>query len=314
MNIDEKNEIYPLILSMRFVRILRKINDDVSNILIQYFKEKKNFRETFIDRTEKEDIVSFISSEKVNKMISEGLTNLNELWLSPLRVEIKIGRLVNRIVGDKVKPQEIENFVNDYKAIIKLKELSKRFKIIEGDDIKKWYLQENYAEGGGNLSKSCMRFKFCQSFLDLYSKNPEKIKLLILLDETKNKILGRAVIWVLDVPKNKILMDRVYFTDDFILNMFINYAIKNDWFYKLENMDNVMLVAYKDKIIRITLAVGLKKLEYNYYPFIDNIGFYDPKRNILTNDPKYLKKLGCESYYDLCDVTGGYEVRTDFDF
>lgn len=314
MNIIEKNETYPIVLSRRFVKILRKIDDNISNLIIQYAKEKKNFKETFIDKTEKEDIVTFISSEKVNKLISDGLTNLEEIWINPLRVEMKIGRLINRLVGDKVKPQEIENFVNDYKAIIKLKEMSKKFKIIEGEDIRKWYLQENYAEGGGNLSKSCMRFRFCQSFLDIYVKNPEKVRLLILLDESKQKILGRALLWFLDIPKNNIFMDRVYFTDDFILNMFINYAIKNKWLYKLESMENIMQVVFNNKIIRTTLAVGIKNIDYKYFPFIDNIGFYESTKGILTNDPKYLKKMGCEKYYDLCDVTGGYEVRYDFDF
>lgn len=316
MDIEKNNiDVYPLVLSKKFVKILKKINDNVSQFLIQKSKEKIKFKETFIDRTEKEDSVTFITSDKVNKLMLDKSTDLDECWTNHQRVEIKIGRLIYKLIGDKIKPQEIENFVNDYKAIIKAKGISRSFKIIEGDELKKWYLQDNNSIGtGGNISNSCMRYKFCQSFMDIYSKNPEKIKLLILLDETKEKILGRALLWKLNNPRGKIFMDRVYFSNDFILNMFINHAIKNGWLYKLESMNNVMQVVYNNKIIRTTLAVKINKLDYDLFPFVDNLGFYDPVSGILSNNPKYLRKMNCEEYYDLCDVTGGFEVRSDFDF
>ena len=109
-------------------------------------------------------------------------------------------------------------------------------------------------------------------------------------------------------------MDRVYFTNDFIFNMFINYAIKNNFLYKIENMNNVMQAVYAHKIIRTTMLVNIKKLNYEFFPYVDNLGFYDPVNSILANDPKYLKSIGCEKYYDLCDTSGGYELRDDFDF
>jgi len=308
-------EIYPLVLSKRFVKILKKINDKVSNLLIQLAIDEVRYKETYIDRTDKEDTISFIQSDKVNKLIMDGVRNFDdECWASPQRVEIRIGRMVFRLLVDKVTDKEIEQFVNDYKAIIKSKGLNRNFKIVEGEELKKWYLGENYSDGGGNIGNSCMRFRFCQAFLDIYVKNPDKVRLLILLDETKEKILGRALLWSLDEPNGRIFMDRVYFANDFILNMFINYAIKNGWFYKLESMDNVMNIVYNNVVKRVTMATKIKNIEYEFFPFIDNIGFYDPKSGTLTNDPRYLEKLGIDKYYDLCDATGGYEVRTDFDF
>jgi len=307
-------DVYPLVLSKRLIRILKKIDDKVSKILLDYYRSKVKFRETYIDITEKEGYVTFISSDKVNKLdLFDEIKH--EPWFSPQRIEIKIGRLIHRLIGDKVNPQEIEEFVNDYKALVNLRRLYRNFKIVDGDNMKKWYLQENYPTGGGNLSKSCMRYKFSQAFLSLYTENPDKIKLLILLDESKEKILGRALLWFLDVPKGKIFMDRVYFANDFVLNMFMNKAIKNRWFYKLENMSyNVTNVIVNNKIKRVDMAVKVKKLDYEFFPFVDNIGFYDPKTATLTNNPKYLQKMGATEYYDLCDVTGGYTERNDFDF
>ena len=57
-----------------------------------------------------------------------------------------------------------------------------------------------------------------------------------------------------------------------------------------------------------------KKEDHEFFPFVDNLGFYDPNTSTLSNDPKYLRTLGCGEYYDLCDHTGGYELRSDFDF
>jgi hypothetical protein len=319
MNIDKYNisnpDLFPLILSKRFVKILKNIDDNVSNELIKLAANEEIFKESFIDRTDKEDTVTFLSSSNVNKMIQDKVGDVeNECWSSNQRIEIKIGRLIFRLLGEKVQPQEIESFVNEYKSILKAKKLHRNFKLVSGDDIRKWYNQENYAEGGGNLKDSCMRHRFCQIFFDLYAHNPDKVRMLILLDEDRQKILGRSLIWNLDRPSGRVFMDRVYFSNDFILNMFINYAIKHNWFYKLESMDNILQVVHNSKIVKLTMVVKVRKEEHEYYPFIDNLGFYDPISASLTNDPKYLKSIGVDEYYDLCDHTGGYELRSDFDF
>jgi hypothetical protein len=249
-------------------------------------------------------------------MIQDGTDDVEtECWSSPQRIETRIGRLVVRLLGEKMPPGELESFVNEYKSIITAKKLSRHFKIVEGEDIRKWYLLTNYSESkGGNLKNSCMRHVFCQEYFDLYTNNPEKIKLLILLDETREKILGRSLIWKLDRPEGKIFMDRVYFSDDFILNIFINYAIKRDWIYRLENMDNLLHVVYNNTVKNETLVVKVKNENYKNYPFVDNLCFYDPKSGSLTNNPKYLRSIGCDEYFDLCDNFGGYELRNDFDF
>jgi hypothetical protein len=318
MNIDKYNisepDLYPLVISKRLIKIIKKIDNRVSKEIFNLIRKGVKCKETFIDRTDKEDMITFINSDKVNKMIEDKIPNLkDECWKNAQRIELKIGRWIFRLLGDTVQQQDIEEFINEYKSIILAKKSSHNFKLIEGEEIKKWYLQENYSEGGGNLKDSCMRYKFCQIFFDIYTHNPNKIKLLVLLDETQQKVLGRALVWNLDRPE-KILMGRVYFSNDYILNMFINYAIKHNWLYKLESMDNYLQVVYNNKIVKQTLVVKIKKEDHDYFPFVDDLGFYDPETSCLTNDPKYLESIGCKEFYDLCDHTGGYEVRKDFKY
>jgi hypothetical protein len=313
-NINDPN-IFPLILSNRFIRILKIINDDISLKILNLAKNREKFKESFIDVTDTVDMITLISSDKVNKMIEEKDSDiLKNCWSHDNRNTKKIGRFVFSLFGESVSNTAIENFVNEYKSIIHSITLRRNFRIVEGEEIRKWYLSSNYTIGGGNLKNSCMRHAYCQRFFDIYTLNPDKIKLLILLDETKEKILGRALLWFLDRPDGAIFMDRVYFSSDFILNVFINHAIKNRWYYKFESMDNIYQVVYDNKVVRLTMVTKVKKEEYSSFPFIDNLAFYDPKLYTLSNDPKYFKSLGSNKYYDLCTQTGEYEVRTDFDF
>jgi hypothetical protein len=309
------DDLFPLVISKRLYKILTRIDDKVSRILIDEFKSKSQYKETFIDKTDKEDMLSFITSDKVNKMLADKVVNYkDECWESPQRIEIKIGRLINRLIGNEIQNTDLENFINDYKAVIKAKNLNRNFKILQGEEIRKWYLRDNYVEGGGNLANSCMRFRVSQAFFNIYTENPDKIKMLILLDETKTKLLGRALLWYLDQPKGQIFMDRVYFSNDFILNMFINYAQKHNWLYKLESMDKVMQVVYNNRVKTVTMAIQITPKNFDTYPFVDTLCFYDYQNGILSNDPKYLEKQGCTEYYDLCEVQGEMVVRNDFDY
>jgi len=312
-NVNDTN-LFPLVLSQRFTRILKRINDEVSTNILKLARDGEKVKESFIDITDKEDMISLISSDKVNQMYIDKVPNILEKCWTNNRNPKKIGRFVFSLLGDTVSATKIEDFVNEYKSIITAKTMKRNFRIVQGEEIRKWYLGSNYAVGGGNLKSSCMRHGYCQRFFDIYVHNPDKIKMLILLDESKEKILGRALLWYLDIPKDVIFMDRVYFANDFILNMFINYAIHNHWHYKLENMDNIYNVLFDNKITKMTMVVKVKEENYDSFPFIDNLGFYDPKLHMLSNNPKQFQMLGSDRYYDLCSHEGEFELSTDFDF
>lgn len=301
------NDYFTFFISRKFIYVLKKINDQISKELLNIYNTKNKTKETFIDITEQDDIINYLQSYKVNQIIkNQETTSILDLWNIKDKSEMKIGRMIFKLFGDKFSNKEIEDFVNRYKSIIKFKNLKRNFKLVDGENLKKWYLSDNYADGGGNLQSSCMRFKYCQSFLNIYSKNENKVKLLILLDNNRTKLLGRALIWKLDNPKN-FFMDIVYSSDDFIKNMFIDYAIKNEWIYKGTDYQLDVVIKNREKF-KTTMVVQLNEIEYEYFPFLDSLCFYDPKTYIISNNPKYFKKLGSKYYYDLCDHTGGYDV------
>jgi len=183
--------------------------------------------------------------------------------------------------------KDIEVFVNTYKA--SKVDNSKRFELVNGPIIKKYYFEDNYADSRGTLGDSCMRYDNCQSFFKLYTKNEEKCSLLVYLDEN-GKVLGRALVWKLhskelynqdqtpfDCPA-EYFMDRVYTSKDSDVIKFINYAKEKNWLYKwkmtADDMEG-MVFRYGDKVIFGRIVVKLGRVVFRKYPFVDTLNFCD---------------------------------------
>ena len=72
-----------------------------------------------------------------------------------------------------------------------------RLEIVEGDDILKYYLFDNYFRPNsaciGTLWNSCMRQSERNKFMKLYAVNPQ-VKMLLLLEDD-DKVRARALLW-----------------------------------------------------------------------------------------------------------------------
>ena len=222
------------------------------------------------------------------------------------RSEVKLGRFVNKLVdiyskSDALKnstdmydeipffdftSSDIEKFVNAYSAKILFEQNAlERFKVVSGEEIRKWYDEKNYSNinGGGQLNSSCMRHSRCQKYFDIYVDNPKVCQLLILMDGTDKKILGRALLWKTESVGN--FMDRVYTSKDNYMKLFKqwgeqnNYQMKSSWGY-INNKEDVV--------------VKVKPKLYSYYPYMDTLSCYAPVKGILSNNT-----LDYDSYPDL---------------
>lgn len=218
------------------------------------------------------------------------------VW-TKFRSEIKIGRFVTKIFGNKFpankkreelakggKPEDVESFVNMYVATVEAH--SKIFKIVNGDDIAYWYNVDRYFKTSGTLGGSCMRGCRTETF-KLYTENPDKVQLLILHPEDiRDKIIGRAIIWKLDDPSGRYYMDRIYTADDSDEYMFIEYAKRHNWLYKSSQSyghDYNIIDPSNDSSEKIKMNVQLKP-ECDKFPYLDTLQFYNTKTGIITND------------------------------
>ena len=270
---------------------------------------------TLIDMTDKNDMLSFIQVNRVKRKYDDPGShpnpenfddlkswveyiwhdNKNSLW-NDQRGEVKVGKFSKKIFKDNnisVTDAAIEKFSNAYKATFDFDfNLDQKMDLVSGEDIRKWYLDSNYSQVKGQLGNSCMRHSTSQDFLDIYVKNPEVCKLLIMYsDSSKTKISGRALIWK-DI-KGEFIMDRVYTINDYDVEVFRRYISSKGWSDISKN--------WKKTEIQLISQV------YDKYPYMDNFYIFDYFNFKLTNDDIWPK----HGLYKLQNTDGTYTDDDD---
>jgi len=313
----KKDEFY-LIISDELAELLNTLYEsnsiakkimDYSNKGRAYYESK--YKITLLDVNNKKDesgnpvydSISFITSSKLIEIVSKNLEidhkdpeqlennfdlirrtinrNKEHYFSIKGRSDTTIGRIVRKLFDNEFTDVQIEEFVNKFKSA---RDTSKDFELVSGDDIMYWYNKEQYMDGGV-LGDSCMRHEECSNYIKFYAKSPEKISLLILHDNTNpEKIRGRAIVWNLDEPKNRIFMDRIFYTNDYIMNLFKSYAKEQGWLYKKNqnnNSDGPFIDTKTEQEFYDFKLVVNDVNDNNEYPYLDTLKFYD--NNSLTN-------------------------------
>lgn len=239
---------------------------------------------TFVDMTEKNDMVSMIQPNRVYSIWKKSGANQEfKDWISMEKIypnsqvwttnrsQISVGRAFRKISTDgKIKSEDrtIENFVNGFKSLYDFKwNLDGRFELVEGELIRKWYNKENYASRSGQLGNSCMRYESCSSYFDIYVYNPKVCKLLVLYDDPNRTLIsGRALIW--KTESGETYVDRIYTNKDSDIKLFENYVEKLGWTTKWS----------------YSRSVKLEVWDFEKYPYMDSFSILDIKSGILTTD------------------------------
>jgi len=277
---------------------------------------------SFFDISQKNNMISFIQANRVERLWPEypkkTATNNSDdfqnwcfnqwvdsdtyglksgVWVNQ-RTEVSVGSLTNRLISEfytAPTSKELENFVNLYKSYWdKEHDQFSRFELIEGEEIRKWYLYENYESSTGQLGNSCMRYAKCQSYLDIYVKNPEVVKLLILKSKQyPEKISGRALLWI-DPAGGKIL-DRIYTNNDSDKVLFLQWVNSKD---DIDYIDDVDIEDWSFK---------LKNFKFEKYPYLDTFAYLNKETGELRSDESLwpgqgyirLQKTSGDFYSDL---------------
>jgi hypothetical protein len=263
----------------------------------------REIKQNYFDLVDSEDMVGFINQSKVKDKIDDVYDNPELPYSMSGRGEVKIGKIVNYICSLRnisVTDSDRENFVNAWKASTEVNTI--QFKLVSGDDIAKYYNEENYYNKNGTLGSSCMADKSGRTF-KLYTENPNKVKLLIYVDGD-DKIHGRALVWkVKKSPcESKYLMDRIYTNRDSDVIRFKQFADNEGWFYKRHasshDSEGVVFI-YKGKKVAGEVKLKLKG-DFRYYPYVDTMSYLSKDKDSLSNLPD--KKC-----YQLHDIYGDRE-------
>lgn len=312
MKIFKRKTNIPLYYSKGFENYLNNmisianINNDNSEILEDISALNNNeyvkTEISYIDITDNEDTITFITNDQIRKCYNRLNENIpfleylkSEKSLSDLglikhiknyqgvwntaRNEMKIGKFIKKVIP-RISDSELEKIVNNYKTIFNSR-TNRHFEIINGEDIKKWYYIDSYKynreniRGLGTLGKSCMR-RVDDDYFDIYSKNPEVCSLVLLKETNDNdKIIGRALLWkVIDTidSSNKFYMDRIYTHFDSDIFTFRNFAKSNGWLTHYDKMKNNSN----------SLLVQLSNIEFRKYPYMDTFCYLNIDKKIIS--------------------------------
>jgi hypothetical protein len=257
----------------------------------------KKVDDSLSEETIKEIENGTLSKKDVDYLYYNNPFNLKD----KVRGEAKIAKLINQIFPNKYTNKEVEEFISLFKSLNKKSE--SQFELVDGKDIVKWYSVDNYYEEIGDLGGSCMRHNRCSDYFGIYVDNPDVCKLLILKKE--DKLIGRALIWQLDLHiGSSTYMDRIYTIDDATRVLFEEYADNKGWLRRAKSgytsFTNFKLGDDIYNARRIT--VKLENYKYEKYPYMDTFRKLNVDKGILINneDPE-------SEHYILTNTDGTYD-------
>lgn len=334
----EEVDNVPFIISQRLESLLKKIKHPIAKKLIELSADQKGYttEATLIDFDEYEDdkFLYTVASKYIDAI--RRFKNINPSWDKSQIYDflktnqtiyyafpsyIKIGRLINKLFPNEFSPSgresnTIETFVD--LIMTKRKQKFQKIEIVDGEDIVKYYNEDNYHEdafNGSELGNSCMRYDTCTDSIQFYAENPD-VK-LIIMKKGKSKIVARALLWKIQYSMGKeiregIFMDRVYYTKVYQKNLLVQYAKKQAWFYK-KTQNNSADTQIFDPTLNFSHIWNFKTTETfkpsstGEYPYMDTLKWFYVDRNFLSNTLKY--KENNEKVYFLEDTNGEYHVE-----
>lgn len=293
------------------IKISPKLKEVLSKIC-----HKSNVAHRLLEIIPKEDLLEdpvdyiSISSDdptKISYAYSHRLAKLKEgedPWTFKGRIHAKPATAIKKFLKN-VKENDLDVFTNLYRA--ETAEKNFKFKIVDGEDIKKYYRDNTYAANTGSLYKSCMKYDYCEPYFKLYINNPEVCKMLVMLDNN-NYLLGRALLWEVkefETDKELKIMDRIYCVDDTRdIHYFKEWADKNGYLHrKDQKWQNSLQFEFNGKKIVKKIYTTIKDIGYDRFPYCDTLKFLDTNNLILTNfkPDKYDK-----NFYALIAANGAY--------
>jgi len=210
----------------------------------------------------------------------EQLINDDATWKKEGRQKGKPAKVIRKLFTDKAvklfKESDLDCFNNIYKSYFNT-ELE--FNLLDRFSIKEVY-EMRRKDGGGSLNSSCMNGD--SEYLNIY-ENCKDLQILVLKDKD-GLLCGRALVWNVG---ELTLMDRVYVSDDYMFQMFFDYAQKNNMIRKYEqsysNKSN-WLKPNSEKFQEFFKIYT--DTDFEYYPYIDTFSYGND--GFLTNESGFV--------------------------
>ena len=273
-----------LIFDHEMYNFLDRRGDRISQILIYGMSGLISEEGNFIKRVDGEiDTLSYLPIKKYLSIKED--QSKDPFGDGVGRQTIRIGRFIRKFISKQgfdefgIKDSDVEKFVNHYKSYFNYDPTM--LKTVEGEDVKKYYLEDNYLRPDGNrygtLWKSCMRQADRNKFMNLYVFNG--VKMLVLFSDD-GKVRARALLWEgikeFNTDREWKFMDRIYTIYDHDVNIFKKWAKENGYLTKWEqSAKSEIFVDIDDKPVIKQLYINLEKHNLSWYPYLDTFKYYN---------------------------------------
>ena len=264
-------------MSEGLINVLKMVDSPVSQEFLKISQKDITTSTNSLNISDRPDYLTYVSDSVFQRKIEQGE--------NPEKISSSVGtrlqtsglyRTVKKILDDNginFNHSDYVSFVEKFKAAWKINQMISEGKelpirTVTGEEIRYWYNEENYCEktlDHGTLGKSCMRFEECQDFFGIYEKNPDKVELIIMVDE-EEKLVARALSWKTSEGQ---YLDRVYFTDP------SDEEMLKIWF-STNRKSNMFFPKMPDMKVEVDFCSGP-------YPYMDTFVFLDPYDKILYN-------------------------------
>jgi len=298
----------PMFFSPKLIDMFKSIDNPISKELLALVGSDNRFQFSYFDLTKDLDTLSFLPPNRATRL--EGITEQDltapspssVVWGEKYRQPMRIGAFVPRVLNKYAGSKELENFVHQFKA--KLDAQNYKIRLVRGEELRAWYHVKNYfnptpgieeapEEGVMDvitpLMKSCLKQAEKQGFFDIYCANPEKCGLLIMTN-SDNKLVCRAIVWdevfVVENPQNPAkgtFMDRIYYTNESDVHIFINYCKEKGWWWKTNQAKDCLTYVVNGKVSDKQMTTKLPNHGmFNTFPYMDTMCYYTPDSGRLS--------------------------------
>jgi hypothetical protein len=288
--------------SFKFFLKENKERSKVIKSLYEYTENPKIIAYKLMIKEEEINYITFRGNGMISYMPKgkEQTFNADGTWKKEGRQEGKPAKVIRKLFTDKAvklfKESDLDCFNNIYKSHFNT-ELE--FELLDRHYIKDVYEMERKS-GGSSLNSSCMNGD--SEYLDIYQAC-KSLSILILRDK-EGLLCGRALVWNAD---DLILIDRIYVSDDYMFQMFFDYAQKKQMVRKYEQSYANKATWLKPNGEKFTKYFNIETdTDFEAYPYIDTFSYGGDGFLTNTNVSKY--------EYDNTDGTrGGDDKEEDHD-
>ena len=304
------------------------------------FSKEGDIKSVLNKMIDRDDVDDFFGKTNYKPVINNYLGKYEQDSIRELknRGRVKMGKVIKKLIPE-IPDKDLENLVNSLKS----EQSGYNIKLVKGKDILKYYKTESCDPNllkYGTLQNSCMMDMESKTphIFDVYSKNPEKCQLAVMLNSS-GQLVGRALVWKIDeIVIKSFYSEKIEIMDNgFFSNLDIKWDVNNiddngrsclhqgspnnvfymdrvyftkDWidtaFRKWAKDNNMMIkhggsIQYQNNISHFKLSVNINKIAYRKFPYMDTFSNYEVKLGKLSNDTYRINRT-----FRLNSTSGGY--------